>query len=32
MREENGPFVANPLVEVDITLRCLGLEVGRRAA
>lgn len=31
MREENGPFVANPLVKVNITLRRLGLEVGRRA-
>jgi len=32
MREENDPFVANELVEVDWALGSLGLEVGSRAS
>ena len=27
MREENGPLVANPFMEVDDARRCLGLEI-----
>ena len=32
MREENGPFVAYPGVEIDFALGSLGLEIGGYAA
>lgn len=32
MGKENGPFVADPFVKVDVALRRLGREVGRCAA